>query len=158
MLPFMLVAATLAGAAGPIDVCAAVTPADAAAVLGPLPSQPPSKTENVGFGMTMCQYVGPTISGQGAQSKMLRLTVQAGGSKDAADMTQYDADKRKAATALAGVGESAKRNAEGTFVWAKQGSAYCTAEIANGQPKGSTPDATAAKLGGLCRKVLAMAR
>lgn len=150
--------ATTLGAAGSIDVCAAVTPADAASVMGPLPAQPPSKTDNAGFGMSMCMYIGPRVSGEGAQTRLLRLTVQAGASKDAPDLTQADADKRKATTALSGVGDSAKRNAEGTFVWAKHGSAYCTAEVANGLPKGSTPDATAAKLGGLCKKVFAIAR
>jgi len=50
---------------------------------------------------------------------------------------------------------AAKRNADGTFVWAKQGDVYCTAEIANGLPKGQTADSTAAKLGALCKKVLA---
>ena len=149
--------ATTLVAAGPIDVCAAVTPVEAASVMGPLPSQPPSKTDNAGFGMSTCIYLGPRVSGQGAQTVMLRLTVQAGASKDAADMTQYYADTHKATTALAGVGESAKRSADGAFVWAKQGSVYCTAEIANGLPKGSTVDATAAKLGGLCKKVFAIA-
>jgi hypothetical protein len=145
-------------AAGPIDVCKIVTPAEAAAVLGPLPQQPPAATDNAGFGMYTCMYIGPAVSGQGAQTKFLRLTVEAGSSKDAADMTQTDADKRKATTALSGVGDAAKRNAAGTFVWAKKGAAYCTAEIANGLPKAQTADSVAAKLGALCQKVLAAAK
>ena len=150
-----VIAVSSVRAAGPIDVCAIVTPSEAAAVLGPLPPQPPSKTDNGGFGMTMCLYIGPSMGGQGAQTKFLRLTVQAGSSKDAPDLTQMDANKHKATVDLAGVGNAAKRNADGTFVWAKQGDVYCTAEIANGPPKGQTADSTAAKLGALCRKVLA---
>jgi hypothetical protein len=142
-------------AAGPIDVCAIVTPADAAAVLGPLPAQPPSKTDNVGFGMTMCVYVGPAVSGEGAQTRLRRLTVQAGSGKDVPDLTEADVKKHKATAKLANVGDAATRNADGTFVWAKRGDVYCTAEIVNGAPRGQTADDTASKLGSLCRKVLA---
>jgi hypothetical protein len=70
---------------------------------------------------------------------------------------QVDADKRKATIALSGVGDAAKRNADGSFVWAKQGSVYCTADISNGLRKGLTADAAATQLGGLCKKVLAAA-
>jgi hypothetical protein len=138
-----------------IDVCAVVTQAKAKAVLGELAPQPPVKTDHVGFGVDTCMYIGPKISGAGAQTIFSRLTVQTGTGKDGPDMLQADADKRKATASLAGVGEAAKRNQEGTFVWAKQGTVACTAEIANGLPKGLTPDAAATALGGLCRDIFA---
>lgn len=138
-----------------IDVCAVVTPAKAKAVLGDLPSQPPSKTDHVGFGVDSCMYIGPKISGAGAQTIFSRLTVQTGTGKDGPDMLQADADKRKATASLAGVGEAAKRSQAGTFVWATQGGVACTAEIANGLPKGLTADSAATALGGLCREIFA---
>jgi len=76
-----------ANAAGPLDVCAIVTPTEAAAILGPLPMQPPSKTDNAGFGMYTCVYLGPAVSGEGAQKRFTRLTVQAGSGKDVPDLT-----------------------------------------------------------------------
>src|SRR5580765_7650738 len=142
-------------AAGPIDVCGIATPAEAAAILGPLPAQPPSKTENAGFGMYMCMYAGPKVSGQGAQTIFTRLTVEAGSGKDVPDMTQMDANKHKATIDLPGVADAAKRNVQGTFVWAKRGDVYCTADIANGTPAGQSAESTAAKLGALCKKILA---
>ena len=138
-----------------IDVCAIVTPAKAKAVLGDLASQPPAKTDHVGFGVDTCMYIGPRMSGVGAQTIFLHLTVQTGTGKDGPDMLQSDADKRKATASLAGVGEAAKRNQAGTFVWAKQGGIACTAEIANGLPKGLTADTAANALGGLCRDIFA---
>ena len=142
-------------AAGPIDICAIVTPADAAALMGPLPQQPPSKTDNGGFGTSMCMYLGPSVGGQGAQTTFLRLTVQAGAGKDAADIFEYNADRRKATIDFPKIGDSAKRNAQGTFVLAKKGATYCSAEIANGLPRGATADSAAARLGALCQKVFA---
>lgn len=141
-----------------IDVCGIVTSAKAKAVLGDLAPQPPVKTDHVGFGVDSCMYIGPRLSGVGAQTIFSRLTVQTGGGKDGPDMLQMDADKRKATLPLAGVGEAAKRNQDGTFVWAKQGGVACTAEIANGLPKGLTADAAATGLGGLCRDVLTSAK
>lgn len=140
-----------------IDVCAIVTPAKAKAVLGDLPMQPPAKTDNGGFGLNSCMYIGPKVSGVGAQTIFLRLTVETGSdkAKDGVEILQADADKRKATASLAGVGEAAKRNQGGTYVWAKQGGVVCTAEIANGLPKGLTADATATALGGLCREIFA---
>ncbi len=138
-----------------LDVCAIVTPAKAKAILGALATQPAAKTDHIGFGIDSCMYIGPLMSGQGAQRVLSRLTVQAGSGKDAPDMLQMDADKRQATVPLAGVGEAAKRNPAGTFVWAKQGGAVCTAEIANGLPKGVTADSAAAQLGGLCRDIFA---
>jgi hypothetical protein len=138
-----------------IDVCAIVTTAKAKAVLGDLAPQPPVKTDHVGFGVDNCMYIGPKISGAGAQTIFSRLTVQTGTGKDGPDMLQTDADKRKATASLAGVGEAAKRNQAGTFVWAKQGGVACTAEIANGLPKGLTADSAATALGGLCRDIFA---
>jgi len=135
-----------------IDVCGIVTPDKAKAVMGSLASQPPVKTDHVGFGVDSCMYIGPKQSGAGAQTIFSRLTVQTGTGKDGPDMLQMDADKRKATLPLAGAGE-AKRNAAGTFVWAKQGGVACTAEIANGLPNGVTADAAAAALGGLCRDI-----
>jgi len=140
------------------DVCAIVTPAKAKAVLGELPAQPPSKTDHGGFGVDSCMYIGPKLAGAGAQSIFSRLTVETGAGKDGPDMLQYYADKNKATLPLAGVGEGAKRNQAGTFVWAKQGGVACTAEIANGLPKGLTADAAATALGGLCRDVLAASK
>jgi hypothetical protein len=152
-------AASAFGQATPaIDVCGIVTPAKAKAALGALPSQPPSKTDHMGFGIDACMYMGPSISGAGAQTTFTRLTVQAGGGKDAPDMLQADADRRKATLPVTGVGEAAKRNQAGTFVWAKQGSVVCTADIANGLPTGMTGDAAATALGGLCKDVFAAAR
>lgn len=141
--------------AGRVDVCGIITPQVAASVLGPLPQQPPSKTDSAGFGIYDCMYVGPRLSGQGAQTVFLRLTISTGVGKDAADMLQADADKQKAASDLSGVGDSAKRNAAGSFVWAKKGNRYCTAEIANGLPTSLSADQAATKLGDLCQKVLA---
>jgi hypothetical protein len=138
-----------------IDVCAIVTAAKAKAVLGDLTPQPPVKTDHAGFGVDTCMYIGPKVSGVGAQTIFLRLTVQTGTGKDGPDMLQADADKRKATASLAGIGEAAKRNQLGTFVWAKQGGVACTAEIANGLPKGLTADSAAAALGGLCRDIFA---
>jgi hypothetical protein len=144
---------TEASAAEAIDVCKIVTSADAATILGALPAQPKSDTEHVGFGIDMCMYVGPALSGQGAQTKFARLTVQAGRGKDASDMLQMDADRRKATLNLPGVGEAAKRNEAGSFVSAAQGGVFCTAEINNGLPKGLTAESAASQLGGLCRKI-----
>ncbi len=138
-----------------IDVCAVVTPAKAKAVLGDLASQPPAKTDHVGFGVDTCIYIGPKISGAGAQTIFGRLTVQTGTGKDGPDMLQADADKRKATAVLSGVGEAAKRNQAGTFIWSKQGGVACTAEIANGLPKGLTADSAASALGELCRDIFA---
>jgi hypothetical protein len=138
-----------------IDVCAIVTPAKAKAVMGELGPQPPVKTDHVGFGVDNCMYIGPKLSGAGAQTIFSRLTVQTGTGKDGPDMLQADVDKRKATASLAGVGETAKRNQAGTFVWAKQGGVACTAEIANGLPKGLTADSAATALGGLCRDIFA---
>src|SRR5215831_15174024 len=138
-----------------IDVCGIVTPDKAKAVMGSLASQPPVKTDHVGFGVDSCMYIGPKQSGAGAQTIFSRLTVQTGTGKDGPDMLQMDADKRKATASLAGVGEAAKRNQEGTFVWAKQGAVACTAEIANGLPKALTADSAATALGGLCRDIFA---
>jgi hypothetical protein len=141
--------------ADPIDVCGVVTPSEAAAILGPLPPQPPSKTDKAGFGIYTCMYIGPAISGQGAQTIFTRLTVQAGSGKDVPDLMQMDADKRKATIDLTGVGEAAKHSPNGLFVWAKQAGVYCTAEISNGLPRGLTEDSAASQLGGLCRKIFA---
>jgi hypothetical protein len=141
-----------------IDVCAIVTAARAKATLGVLAPQPPARTDHVGFGIDSCVYIGPSVSGAGAQTVFSRLSVQAGSGKDAPDMLQMDADKRKATIAVAGVGDAATRNQAGTFVWAKQGGVVCTAEIANGLPKGLTADAAASALGGLCRDVLTGAK
>jgi hypothetical protein len=141
-----------------IDVCGVVTPAKAKAVMGELPSQPPSKTDHVGFGVDTCMYLGPKLSGAGAQTIFSRLTVQTGTGKDGPDMVQADADKRKATLPLAGVGDVAKRNQAGTFVWARQGAVACTAEIANGLPKTLTADSAVTALAGLCRDVFAAAK
>jgi hypothetical protein len=140
-------------AARPIDVCAIVSADAARAILGSLPMQPPAKTDNAGFGVYDCAYVGPALSGQGAQTVFARLTVQAGSGKDAPDLLQMDADKRKATIDLPGVGESAKRNGAGSFVWARKGAVSCTAEISNGLPAALTADSAASQLGGLCRNV-----
>jgi len=140
-------------AAGPIDMCGIVTASDAKEVLGPLPMQPPAKTDNAGFGVYLCMYVGPVISGQGAQTVFSRLTVQAGSGKDAPDLLQADAEKRKAAVDFPSVGDAAKRNDAGSFVWARQSGVSCTAEISNGLPAGLTPDIAASRLATLCRKV-----
>ena len=112
---------------------------------------------DVGFGITACMYVGPALSGEGAQTTFARLTIQAGRGKDPADMLQDDVDKRHATTALANVGDSATRNAEGSFVWATRGGVTCTAEISNGLPPTVTADAAAQGLGHLCQKVLTAA-
>lgn len=141
-------------ASGPIDVCSLATPDDAAKILGRLPSQPPSTTDHAGFGISVCMYIGPALSGAGAQTIFPRLTIQAGRGKDAADILQDDVDKRKATTPLSGVGDSAKRNEAGSFVWATKGGVTCTAEISNGLPPTLTPDTAATGLGGLCQKVL----
>ncbi len=139
-----------------IDVCGIVTPEKAKAVMGDLGPQPPAKTDHAGFGVDVCMYLGPKVSGAGAQTVFSRLTVQTGTGKDGPDMLQADADKRKATLPITGVADAAKRNQAGTFVWAKQGAVVCTAEIAN--PKGLTADAAAAALGGLCRDVFAAAK
>jgi hypothetical protein len=141
-----------------IDVCAIVTAAKAKTVLGDLGPQPPVKTDHVGFGVDSCMYLGPRISGAGAQTIFSRLTVQTGTGKDGPDMLQADADKRKATVPLAGVGDAAKRNQAGMFVWAMHGGVACTAEIANGLPKGMTGDAAATALGALCKDVFAAAK
>lgn len=141
--------------AGPIDVCGVITPDVAAAVLGPLPAQPPAKTDNAGFGIYACMYIGPKRSGEGAQTIFSRLTVSAGSGKDATDLLQADADKQHATLDLPGVGDAAKRSTDGSFVWAKQGERNCTAQIHNGLPAALTADQAAAQLGGLCQKVLA---
>lgn len=141
-----------------IDVCGIVTPAKAKVVLGDLVAQPPAKTDHVGFGVDSCMYLGPKISGAGAQTTFSRLTVQTGTGKDGPDMLQADVDKRKATLPLAGVGDAAKRNQAGTFVWAMHGGVACTAEIANGLPKGMTGDAAATALGGLCKDLFAAAK
>jgi len=140
-----------------IDVCGIVTPAKAKAVLGEVASQPPAKTDHAGFGVDACMYTTP-VHGAGANVSFLRLLVQAGTGKEGPDMLQTDADMRKATLPLSGVGEAAKRSQAGTFIWAKQGSAACTAEIANGLPKGVTADAAATALGSLCRDVLTASR
>jgi hypothetical protein len=140
-----------------IDVCAIVTPEKARAVMRGMAAQPPVKTDHVGFGVDSCMYIGPKISGAGAQSVFSRLTVQTGTGKDGPDMLQADADKRKATLPIAGLGDAAKRNQAGTFVWAKQGSVVCTAEIANG-PQALTADAAATALGGLCHDVFVAAK
>ena len=150
--------AALAQAKPGIDVCGVITPEKANALMGGLPSQPPVKTDHVGFGVDACMYVGPKQSGAGAQTVFSRLTVQTGMGKDGPDMLQMDADKRKATLPLSGVGDAAKRNAAGTFVWAKQGPIACTAEIANGLPKGLAADSAATALGGLCRDLFAAAK
>lgn len=138
-----------------IDVCGIVTAVKAKAVLGSLASQPAAQTDHVGFGVDSCMYVGPAMSGSGGQTVFSRLTVQAGAGKDAPDMLQMDADKRKATIPLSGVGDAAKRNQAGTFVWARHAGVVCTAEIANGLPKGLTADSAASSLAGLCRDVFA---
>ncbi len=140
-------------AAGPIDVCAIVTAADAAALLGSLAPQPPAKTDHAGFGVDDCLYIGPALSGEGAQTRFARLTIQAGRSRDASDMLQADADRRKATEAMPGVGESAKRNGDGSFVWATKGGVTCTGEISGGLPPALTADSAAKGLGDLCAKV-----
>jgi hypothetical protein len=159
-IAFTVACAAAAGAAlaqtkPAIDVCAIVTAAKAKAVLGDLAPQPPVKTDHVGFGVDTCMYIGPKISGVGAQTIFSHLTVQTGTGKDGPDMLQTDADKRKATAPLASVGEAAKRSQTGTFIWAKQGGVACTAEIANGLPKGLTADSAATALGGLCRDIFA---
>lgn len=151
-------ASAIAQAKPAIDVCGIVTPAKAKVVLGDLGAQPPAKTDHVGFGVDSCMYIGPRISGAGAQTTFSRLTVQTGTGKDGPDMLQADVDKRKATVPLAGVGDAAKRNPAGTFVWAMHGGVACTAEIANGLPKGMTGDAAATALEALCRDVFAAAK
>lgn len=147
--------ATSSAASGPIDICSIVTPADAAALMGSLTPQPPAKTDHVGFGISACMYVGPALSGTGAQTIFARLTIQAGRGKDPADMLQDDVEKRHATTTLPGVGDSAKRNDTGSFVWTSKSGVTCTAEISNGLPPPLTPDTAAQGLGRLCQKVLA---
>lgn len=51
--------------------------------------------------------------------------------------------------------DAATRNQAGTFVWARQAGVVCTAEVANGLPKGLTADSAATALGNLCRDVFA---
>jgi hypothetical protein len=146
-------AAPASAPAAPIDVCAVVTPTDATAVLGHLSPQPPSATDNVGFGTTMCMYLGPALSGQGAQTRFARLTVSAGRGKDATDLMQMDVEKRHATIDLPGVGDRAKRSENGWFVWAQQDGISCTAEIGVGLPPGLTGDSAASQLGRLCGKI-----
>jgi hypothetical protein len=134
-------------------MCGIVTPGDATALLGPLPLQPPAKTESVGFGIYQCMYVGPKRSGGGAQTVFSHLTVAAGTGKDAADLLQNEAEKRHAVVDFSGLGEGAKRSADGSFVWAKQGALSCTAQISNGLPPALTADSATTQLAGLCRKV-----
>jgi len=154
---FCLVATAASAQTKPaVDVCGIVTAAKAKAVLGEVVTEPPVKTDHVGFGVDSCMYITP-ISGGGAHASFLRLTVQVGSGKDGPDMLQMDADRRKATLPLAGMSD-AKRSQSGTFVWAKQGGVACTAEIANGLPKGLTADAAATALGGLCRDALAGAK
>jgi hypothetical protein len=98
------------------------------------------------------------VHGAGANVSFLRLLVQAGSGKDGPDMLQTEADMRKATLPLAGVGDAAKRSQAGTYIWTRQGSVACTAEISNGLPKGLTADSAATALGGLCRDVLAAAK
>ncbi len=148
-------AETATTTAGPIDVCAIVTADEAKALLGPLPMQPPAKTDNAGFGIRDCMYIGPALSGAGAQTHFARLMVRAGRTKDAEDLLQADADRQKATVNLSGVGDAAKRNAEGMFVWATKGGIYCTAEISVGLPPKLTADSAAAGLADLCRKIFA---
>ncbi|HWF84513.1 MAG TPA: hypothetical protein VG222_06695 [Vicinamibacterales bacterium] len=150
-------AETATATAGPIDVCAIVTKDEATALLGSLTMQPPAKTDNAGFGIRDCMYIGPALSGAGAQTHFARLMVQAGRTKDAEDLLQADADRRKATVNLSGVGDAAKRNAEGMFVWATKGGIYCTAEISVGLPPKLTADSAAAGLADLCRKIFATA-
>lgn len=138
-----------------IDVCAIVTAAKAKATLGALTSQPAVHTDHVGFGVDSCMYVGPPVSGTGGQTVFLRLIVETGTGKDGPEMLQMDADKRKATVALPSLGDAATRNQAGTFVWARQAGVVCTAEVANGLPKGLTADSAASALGNLCRDVLA---
>lgn len=142
---------------GPIDVCGIVTAEKATAILGSLGPQPPVKTDHAGFGTDMCMYLGPAVSGEGAQTVFLRLTVQAATGKDGPDLLQYDAEKKKATVDVSGVGSSAKRNQAGTFVWATSGAIACTAEISNGLPNGLAADTAGAKLAGLCRDIFAAA-
>jgi hypothetical protein len=152
-------AATAAAPAvtGPIDVCAIVKSDDAAALLGPLPMQPPAKTDHAGFGITACLYIGPALSGHGAQTTFAQLMIQAGRGKDASEMLADDAGKRQATETLSGGSGSAKRNAAGSFVSATKGGVYCTAEIKNGLPPSLSSDAAAAGLDALCDKVFAAA-
>lgn len=157
LLACSVTAPALAQTKPAIDVCGIVTPAKAKAALGEVANQPPAKTDHAGFGIDTCMYMTP-VHGAGANVSFLRLLVQAGTGKDGPDMLQTEADMRKATLSLAGVGEAAKRSQAGTFIWAKQGSVACTAEIANGLPKGLTPDSAAAALGGLCRDVLDAAK
>jgi hypothetical protein len=150
-------AAATSQSSGPIDVCAVVTPAEAAAILGSLPPQPPSKTDNAGFGTYMCMYVGPALSGEGAQTHFARLTVSAGRGKDATELMHMDVEKRHATVDLPGVADAAKRSENGWFVWAKQGATSCIAEISVGLPPGLTGDSAASQLGRLCGKIFAQA-
>ena len=139
---------------GPIDVCGRVTSADAAAIVGPLAPAAPPKTDHAGFGIYTCMYIGRALSGEGAQTIFARLTVSAGRGTDASDLLQNDATKRHATVDLRGVGDSAKRSEDGTFVWASRGGTFCTAEI-NHLPPGLAGDSAASQLGALCGKILA---
>ncbi|PYR42605.1 MAG: hypothetical protein DMF93_05390 [Acidobacteria bacterium] len=141
----------------PIDVCAIVTADDAKALFGPLPMQPPATTDNAGFGVRACMYIGPALSGAGAQTRFARLMVQAGRTKDAVDLLQADADRRKATVDFAGGGDAAKRSADGMFVWETKGGLSCTASIDVGLPSALTADTAAANLADLCRKIFAAA-
>jgi hypothetical protein len=148
--------AAFAGAA--VDVCKITTKEDAVAILGSLPPQPPIETDHAGFGIDACMFLGPALSGAGAQTVFSSLHVQVGKGKDASDMLGDDAEKRKATFDLPNVGEAAKRNAQGSFVWARQGDIVCAAEIKNGLPKGLTADSAPTKLGALCRKIFAVVK
>jgi len=150
-------AAKAAPAADPIDVCAIFNADDAKALLGPLPKQPPAKTDDGGFGIRDCMYIGPALSGKGAKTLFARLTVRAGRTNDAKELLQADADRRKATVDLPGVGDSGRRNAEGMFVWATQGGVFCTAEISVGLPPSLTADSAAAGLAAACRKIFTAA-
>jgi hypothetical protein len=120
--------------------------------------QPPSTTENAGFGIYACGYIGPALSGEGAQTHFARITMSAGHGQDATEMMQADVDKRRAIIDLPGVGDRAKRSENGWFVWAQQGGLSCTAEITVGLPPGLTGDAAAPQLGRLCGKIFAQSR
>lgn len=150
-------AAPPAAPKGPIDVCGIVTSDKATNVLGSLSPQPPAKTDNAGFGTYSCLYIGPAVSGEGAQTVFARLTVQAATGKDGPDLMQADVDKHKATIDVPGVGSAAKRNEAGTFVWATADGVGCTAELSL-LPNGLGADAAASKLAGLCRDIFAAAR
>lgn len=135
-----------------VDVCAAVTYADAEAIIGKLPMQPTGGTNDNGFDTYRCLYIGPRISGEGGNMVVARLTVSAGFGKYAESGFQYDVDRLHATVVLPGVGDTATRNEAGTFVWAKRGGLTCTAEAKPFPADGTGPD-LAKRLGELCQKV-----